>query len=73
MTAQIQTAYDETAGHAIGPAGETLPTMYDLPSEHPEDGVPDLFHPLQAHLLTETFTMMSSTPTTTRAPTGLLF
>ena len=31
---------------------ETLPTMYDLPSEDPEEpGVPDEFHNLQAHLL----------------------
>jgi hypothetical protein len=27
------------------PAKETLPTMYDLPSEYPEDsGLPDEFH-----------------------------
>ncbi len=32
------------------------PTMYDLPSEDPEEpGVPDLFHDMQADLLTETF------------------
>ncbi|KKD38013.1 MAG: Uma2 family endonuclease [Limnoraphis robusta] len=35
---------------------ETLPTMYDLPSEYPGDpGLPDEFHPLQAELLRKTF------------------
>ncbi|WP_375495562.1 Uma2 family endonuclease [uncultured Nostoc sp.] len=38
------------------PAKETLPTMYDLPSEHPEDsGLPDEFHLFQPQLLRETF------------------
>ncbi|MEA5549810.1 Uma2 family endonuclease [Anabaena cylindrica UHCC 0172] len=38
------------------PAKETLPTMYDLPSEYPEDsGLPDEFHILQPRLLTDTF------------------
>ncbi len=33
----------------------TLPTMYDLPSENPEEmGLPDKFHDLQPHLLSET-------------------
>jgi Uma2 family endonuclease len=33
-----------------------LPTMYDLPSEHPgESGVPDEFHIFQSQLLRETF------------------
>jgi Uma2 family endonuclease len=33
-----------------------LPTMYDLPSESPEDpGLPDEFHDLQPHLLSATF------------------
>jgi Uma2 family endonuclease len=37
------------------PNPKTLPTMYDLPSEVVgEPGLPDLFHPLQAELLTET-------------------
>jgi Uma2 family endonuclease len=32
-----------------------LPTMYDLPSEDPEEmGLPDKFHDLQPHLLSET-------------------
>ncbi|GCL38381.1 protein of unknown function DUF820 [Sphaerospermopsis reniformis] len=36
---------------------ETLPTMYDLPSEDPEEkGLPDQFHLLQRQLLSETFT-----------------
>ncbi|MDM8529477.1 Uma2 family endonuclease [Anaerolineales bacterium HSG24] len=35
---------------------ESLPTMYDLPSENPEDpGMPDQFHPIQAELLSNTF------------------
>lgn len=37
------------------PASETLPTMYDLPSEDPEDpGLPDEFHDFQPQLLRET-------------------
>jgi len=37
------------------PPTETLPTMYDLPSEDPEDpGVPDEFHIFQPQLLRET-------------------
>ncbi|WP_448573601.1 Uma2 family endonuclease [Trichothermofontia sp.] len=37
------------------PARETLPTMYDLPSEDPEEpGLPDEFHDLQPQLLRET-------------------
>jgi Uma2 family endonuclease len=38
------------------PAKEVLPTMYDLPSEDPEEpGLPDEFHILQPRLLTDTF------------------
>lgn len=38
------------------PPRETLPTMYDLPSEDPEEpGLPDEFHLLQPQLLRETF------------------
>jgi Uma2 family endonuclease len=38
------------------PSRERLPTMYDLPSEDPEEsGLPDEFHPTQAQLLGETF------------------
>lgn len=37
------------------PVRETLPTMYDLPSEFPEEpGLPDEFHDLQPHLLSRT-------------------
>jgi Uma2 family endonuclease len=37
------------------PASETLPTMYDLPSEDPEEpGLPDEFHDFQPQLLRET-------------------
>ncbi|MBD2384313.1 Uma2 family endonuclease [Cylindrospermum sp. FACHB-282] len=38
------------------PPKEFLPTMYDLPSEDPEEpGLPDEFHVLQPQLLRETF------------------
>ncbi|MDF5711132.1 MAG: hypothetical protein PUP90_26525 [Nostoc sp. S4] len=38
------------------PPKETLPTIYDLPSEYPEDsGLPDEFHLFQPQLLRETF------------------
>lgn len=38
------------------PPRETLPTMYDLPSEDPEEpGLPDEFHDLQPELLSRTF------------------
>ncbi len=41
-----------TTGRPVKP----WPTMYDLPSENPEDpGVPDVFHLQQPHLLQETF------------------
>jgi len=37
------------------PPRDTLPTMYDLPSENPEDsGLPDEFHDLQPQLLSAT-------------------
>jgi len=37
------------------PPSEILPTMYDLPSEDPEDsGLPDEFHDLQPQLLSRT-------------------
>ncbi|OLP17903.1 hypothetical protein BST81_12655 [Leptolyngbya sp. 'hensonii'] len=38
------------------PAWEVLPTMYDLPSENPEEpGLPDEFHDWQPQLLSATF------------------
>ncbi|MCU0566060.1 MAG: Uma2 family endonuclease [Oculatellaceae cyanobacterium Prado106] len=38
------------------PPHETLPTMYDLPSEDPQEpGLPDEFHEFQPQLLRETF------------------
>jgi Uma2 family endonuclease len=38
------------------PPRETLPTMYDLPSEDPEEpGLPDEFHAIQPQLLRDTF------------------
>ncbi|MDM8523918.1 Uma2 family endonuclease [Desulfococcaceae bacterium HSG8] len=49
--------YLKSEEHGPGiPSGEMLPTMYDLPSEDPEEpGVPDQFHTWQSELLTETF------------------
>jgi Uma2 family endonuclease len=42
--------------NAPRPPAETLPTMYDLPSEDPEEpGLPDLFHLSQPRLLDDTF------------------
>jgi Uma2 family endonuclease len=39
----------------LNAANATLPTMYDLPSENPEDsGLPDEFHALQPQLLSAT-------------------
>jgi Uma2 family endonuclease len=45
------------------PAKETLPTMYDLPSENPEEpGLPDEFHGLQPQLLNFTFRPANYSP-----------
>lgn len=45
------------------PAKETLPTMYDLPSEDPEEpGLPDEFHILQPQLLTRTLRLTDYPP-----------
>ncbi len=45
------------------PARETLPTMYDLPSEESgEPGMPDEYHPHQAVLLSETFHPTTAPP-----------
>ena len=41
---------------------ETLPTMYDLPSEFPEEpGLPDVFHDLQPQLLSRTLQLANYT------------
>lgn len=41
---------------------ETLPTMYDLPSENPEEpGLPDEFHDLQPQLLSRTLRLANYT------------
>jgi Uma2 family endonuclease len=37
------------------PPKEALPTMYDLPSENPEEGLPDEFHSHQPQFLRKTF------------------
>ena len=43
------------------PETRSLPTMFDLPSENPEDpGLPDIYHPLQATLLSETLHLAMS-------------
>ncbi|HEY9853434.1 MAG TPA: Uma2 family endonuclease [Leptolyngbyaceae cyanobacterium] len=45
------------------PAKETLPTMYDLPSENPEEpGLPDEFHSLQPQLLSRTLRLTDYPP-----------
>ncbi len=45
------------------PARETLPTMYDLPSENPEEpGLPDEFHYLQPNFLSLTFRPSNYSP-----------
>jgi Uma2 family endonuclease len=45
------------------PTIELLPTMLDLPSDHPEDpGLPDEFHGLQPQLLSETLKLSGYTP-----------
>ncbi|MGD1712653.1 Uma2 family endonuclease [Dapis sp. BLCC M172] len=45
------------------PAKETLPTMYDLPSEDPEEaGLPDQFHYFQPELLRQTFQPPNKNP-----------
>lgn len=45
------------------PAKETLPTMYDLPSENPEEpGLPDEFHIWQPQLLTRTLQLTDYPP-----------
>jgi hypothetical protein len=45
------------------PARETLPTMYDLPSEDPQEpGLPDDFHFHQPQLLRETFVVPGRDP-----------
>ncbi|WP_445638784.1 hypothetical protein NSTC745_01228 [Nostoc sp. DSM 114161] len=39
---------------------DVLPTMYDLPSEDPQEpGLPDRFHLLQPRLLNETFSYLT--------------
>lgn len=49
---------------ALGDANpELLPTMYDLPSEDPEEpGLPDEFHDLQPHLLSATVRLNGYSP-----------
>ncbi len=51
-----QTQYYSQDEHQLPrPPSETLPTMYDLPSEDPEElGLPDEFHDFQPKLLRET-------------------
>lgn len=45
------------------PAKQTLPTMYDLPSENPEEpGLPDEFHALQPQLLSRTLRLIDYPP-----------
>lgn len=58
------------------PPSETMPTMYDLPSENPEDlGLPDLFHLSQPRFLDETLhsPIESSRPILTASDLNLYF
>jgi len=49
-------AFNELArGDSPNLTPDSLPTMYDLPSEGPEDGLPDHDHAIQPQLLSETF------------------
>ncbi len=49
------TGYSVPQGDPPRSPRETLPTMYDLPSEFPEEpGLPDVFHDLQPQLLSRT-------------------
>ena len=44
---------------AVSPLQPGLPTMYDLPSEYPEEpGLPDVFHDLQPQLLSQTLRLV---------------
>ena len=46
-----------------------MPTMYDLPSEDPEEpGLPDEFHDFQPELLSETFRLQDMMPQTIYSP-----
>ncbi|MCP4700240.1 MAG: Uma2 family endonuclease, partial [Gammaproteobacteria bacterium] len=58
MTAYALSAYTrfQVPGDKSLPPKELLPTMYDLPSEDPDEpGLPDDFHYYQPQLLRETF------------------
>ena len=55
-TQQLEKATSLSPDYSPRPPRETLPTMYDLPSEDPEEpGLPDNFHDFQPQLLRETF------------------
>jgi Uma2 family endonuclease len=56
MNHPIQDQINEYPAEAPEPPHKTLPTMYDLPSEFPEEpGLADEFHDFQPQLLRETF------------------
>jgi len=57
MSAQmLLEPYSRSQAAAIGRPLKPWPTMYDLPSEDPEEpGLPDIFHHRQPNLLEETF------------------
>jgi Uma2 family endonuclease len=57
MTSITRTFIEQT--DPSRPPKETLPTMYDLPSEDPEEpGLPDEFHDLQPRLLSTTLRLV---------------
>jgi Uma2 family endonuclease len=54
MSSQDANPVEPTGRHPL-PPWQTMPTMYDLPSEDPEEpGLPDEFHDFQPQLLRET-------------------
>ncbi|NEP14250.1 MAG: Uma2 family endonuclease [Symploca sp. SIO2C1] len=59
----MQTKYHYHQTQSPHEPRETLPTMYDLPSENPEEpGLPDEFHDLQPELLRLTFRPANYSP-----------
>ncbi|BAP57858.1 hypothetical protein THII_3561 [Thioploca ingrica] len=51
-----ETLIEQSVLKAKFPSQDQRPTMYDLPSEDPQElGLPDIFHYFQPHLLQDTF------------------
>jgi Uma2 family endonuclease len=59
LTMALATGYSIPQSDPPRSPRETLPTMYDLPSEFPEDpGLPDEYHDLQPQLLSRTLALV---------------